>query len=164
MRSDPEDLMENLMMPAQERLMSKRDLARRAFVRQHDRNRKMHSRPKHYIALNREKLLDIEDGSMHHKGKSYKELVESINEDMKSLERIDKPMMIYKEEKQMTEEDKKVADEFLQKTKRVWYPLWTAIIILNSLALIAIYNQNKLIAKDASKIRFRERFRSYRYL
>ncbi len=38
------------------------------------------------------------------KGMTYKELVEDINKDLKALEQIEKPVMLYKEEKQIIAE------------------------------------------------------------
>ena len=47
-----------------------------------------------------EKIKDFYDGTANLKKMTYKEMVEDINRDMRALEQIERPVMLYKEEKQ----------------------------------------------------------------
>jgi len=93
--------------------------------------------------LEREKLLDMEDGTAQLRRMTYKELVQDMNQDLKALEQIEKPVALYKEEKQEIAERMQKQDESLKKVKMVVWPIWTVVIIVNSLLLIA-YNRQQV--------------------
>jgi len=58
--------------------------------------------------------------------------------------------------------EKEIKEQFVQ-AKRVMYPLWAIAIIINSLLVIGYYYQDKLIAKNAKKLRNRERNRAHQH-
>jgi hypothetical protein len=123
--------------------MSKRDLARQKFVQDHHRRTKIKKSLKNQLILEREKLLDMEDGTAQLRRMTYKELVQDMNQDLKALEQIEKPVALYKEEKQEIAERMQKQDESLKKVKMVVWPIWTVVIIVNSLLLIA-YNRQQV--------------------
>lgn len=143
--------------------MSKRDLARAKFIQKHRRALEIKKSVKNQLILETEKLKDIYDGTMQTKGMTYKELVEDINRNLKALGQMEKPIMLYKEEKQELAEKLKEQDESLQKVKRVVWPIWAVVIIVNSLLMVAYQRQQALIERNQSKIDAHEKFQSYKY-
>ena len=66
--------------------MNKRDMARIKFVQEHKRRQAIKKSYKNQLIIEREKILDMEDGTAQLKRMTYKELVEDINKDIKALE------------------------------------------------------------------------------
>jgi hypothetical protein len=56
------------------------------------------------LILETEKVKDFTDDTASLRRMTYKELVEDFNKDIKALEQIEKPVMVYKEEKTMMAE------------------------------------------------------------
>jgi len=79
MRSQPEELHENVMIPVARQKMNKRDLARMKFVQEHRRRQHINKNFKNKLIMEREKFLDIEEGTAQMKRMTYKELVEDMN-------------------------------------------------------------------------------------
>ncbi len=104
MRSQPEELSENLMVPVSRLKMNKRDLARARFVQNHRRNLEIKKSVKNQLILETEKIKDFSDDTAALRKMTYKELVEDMNKDLKALEQIEKPLMLFKEEKQILAE------------------------------------------------------------
>lgn len=94
---------------------------------------------------------------------TYRELVEDFNKDLKALEQIEKPVMVYKEEKQMMAEKEQKQEETLKKVSRVVWPMWTLIFIINTALAIAYQRQKVQIERNSLKIEAREKFNSYSY-
>lgn len=70
---------------------------------------------------------------------NYHELVEEINKDIKALQYIEKPLQLYKDEQAMLAEKLKVQDESLKSLKKVVYPFWSILIVVNGLLMIGYY-------------------------
>ena len=68
---------------------------------------------------------------------TYKELVEDMNKDIKALEYIEKPLILFKEEKEMIAERVKKQDESLKKVSKIVWPMWTLIFFINTALGIA---------------------------
>lgn len=88
-------------------------------------------------------MQDAEDGIAAAKKMTYHELVEEMNQDIKALEQIEKPLALYKDEKAQMAEIRKEQDETLEKVKRVVYPFWSIAFVINGLLLIGYYYQEK---------------------
>ncbi len=56
------------------------------------------------MILETERVKDFTDDTASLRRMTYKELVEDFNKDIKALEQIEKPVMVYKEEKTMMAE------------------------------------------------------------
>ena len=110
-----------------------------------------------------ERMKDIYDGTAHVKRMTYKELVEDMNADLKALEQIERPLALFKEGEAEVGETMKKQDESLKKVKRIVYPAWALIILVNSLLMIAYYKQDTLILKNQEKIDNYDRFQNYKY-
>jgi curved DNA-binding protein CbpA len=137
--SQPEELHQNIMQPVSRLKMSKRDLARARFVQQHNRKRQIIGSFKNTIIVESEKLKDVQEGVANLKKMTYKEMVEDINKDLRALEQIERPVALYKEEKQDIAERLQKQDESLNKLKRVVWPVWAVVILVNSLLMIGYY-------------------------
>ena len=161
MMSQPEELHQNIMQPVSRVKMSKRDLARAKFIQQHRRNREIKSSLKNTIIVESEKLKDIEEGVAHLKKMTYKEMVEDINRDIKALEQIERPVVLFKEEKQDIAERIQKQDESLTKLKRVVWPIWAIVIFVNSLLMIGYSRQERIIERNSQKLEAMEKFKSY---
>jgi hypothetical protein len=72
---------------------------------------------------------------------TYNELVEDMNKDLKALAQIEKPIMLYKEEKAYVEAVKLEQDESLKIVKKVVWPLWAIFILFNSVLMYAYGKQ-----------------------
>ena len=83
--------------------MSKKDKARMEFVRSHRRKQQVVRSIKNQIIMEGEKLKDMAQGLSHTKKMTYKELVEDMNQDLRAIQQIETPMMLFKEEKAMVE-------------------------------------------------------------
>ena len=83
-----------------------------------------------------EKIKDFEEGLTGLRKMTYKELVEDMNQDLKALEQIEKPIILFKEEKQEMAERIQKQDESLKKVKRVVYPAWALFFLVNTLLMI----------------------------
>lgn len=94
---------------------------------------------------------------------TYQELVSDMNQDLKALEQIEKPITLYKEEKQEVAERIQRQDESLKKVKMIVWPIWTVVIIVNSILLVAYNKQQVQIRRNQQKIDDLEKFNSYRY-
>lgn len=94
---------------------------------------------------------------------TYQELVSDMNQDLKALEQIEKPITLYKEEKQEVAERIQRQDESLKKVKMIVWPIWTVVIIVNSILLVAYNRQQVQIRRNQQKIDDLEKFNSYRY-
>eukprot|EP00347_Sterkiella_histriomuscorum_P009334 403341609 len=163
LRSSPDELHENFMQPVQMQKMSKRDKARQKFVREHRDKMLIKRSVSNSIIEQMEFIKDVEEGSHIHRNMNYKQLVEEMNKDLKALEQQERPIMLYKEEKQMMEEVRKKQDESLNTVRKIVYPFWIVAIMVNSILLIGYYYQDKIIEKDAKKISLRDQFKNYRY-
>lgn len=98
-------------------------------------------------------MKDFEEGTAGQKQMNYTELVEELNKDQQAIEQIDRPIVLYKSEKEI-----EVAREFAIKKKaksikRFTYPLWTLAIVVNSLLLVGYYKQDQLIRRNSEKLR-----------
>lgn len=159
--SQPEELHQNIMQPVSRLKMSKRDLARARFVQQHTRNRQVLGSLKNTLVVESERLKDVHEGLANLKKMTYKEMVEDINQDLRALEQIEKPVALFKEEKQEVAERLQRQDESLKKLKRVVWPVWAVVIVANSLLMLAYYRQERLIARNAQKLEALDKFKSY---
>ena len=74
------------MVPTQRLKMNKRDMARIKFVQEHRRRQAIKRSYKNQLIVEREKILDMEEGVAQIKRMTYRELVEDINKDIKALE------------------------------------------------------------------------------
>ncbi len=121
--------------------MSKRDKALMKFVADHRKNRMIKQSVKNRVIIIQETLRDIEEGpeEMKLKRMNYKKLVHEMNEDMKALEHSEKPIVLFKESKEMMEQMKQETEKKLESVKKVVYPVWAIIIAFNSVLLIAYY-------------------------
>jgi len=79
MRTDPDQLSENLMQPVAQQKMSRRDIARARFVQQFRRKQRIKESARLTLQQELEFLKDFEDGVAGLKDKKYMELVEHIN-------------------------------------------------------------------------------------
>ena len=98
MRSTPEELSEELMQPVQKQKMSRRDLARQKFIQEFRRKQMQKESLKNRAIVEYERYQDIEAGIEAEKHKTYQELVDDINKDMKAIEHINRPLALYKDE------------------------------------------------------------------
>ena len=92
---------------------------------------------------------------------SYAELVEDMNEDRKALEQIESPLALFKDQEAQIAEVKKKQDESLKKVKKVYYPMMTFAIIINSLLIIGYYYQDKQIKRNSVRIARQEKLATY---
>ncbi len=69
----------------------------------------------------------------------YAQLVEEINKDQQLLQYVEKPLVLYQDEKAALAEIQKEQQESLKQVKKVVYPFWTIAMIFNSLLLIGYY-------------------------
>ena len=81
MQTRPEELSEEFMKPEHLRKMSKRDLARAAFVREFRKKQKIKHSLKLSVEVELEKMKDFEEGIAGKKKMKYAELVEELNKD-----------------------------------------------------------------------------------
>ncbi len=84
-------------------------------------------------------MHDAEDGLAGTKKMTYHELVDEINQDIKALEHIEKPLALFKDEKAQMAEVKKEQEETLNKVRRVVYPFWSIAFVINGILLIGYY-------------------------
>ena len=82
---------------------------------------------------------DTEDGIAGTKKMTYQELVDEINQDIKALEHIEKPLALFKDEKAQMAEVIKEQEETLNKVRRVVYPFWSIAFVINGILLIGYY-------------------------
>lgn len=156
MRSKPQDM--RVMEPEIFRKMSRRDIARLKFVTKKREEAKINSSVKLRFQRERLKLLDFHEfGGIEQK--NYDQLVEEINQNYKMLENVDKPLQIYKSEKDLVTEEIKRQDETISKARRVIYPIFAMALFINSLIIIGIYYQNKQSDKNAPKLEMRRQIR-----
>lgn len=87
------------MQPEWIKKMSKRDKARQQFIRAHRKRQRINNSPRAIIQEELDKLRDAEEGIAQVKQMNYQQLVEEINRDIKAIEHIEKPLMLYKDEK-----------------------------------------------------------------
>ena len=140
MRSHPEEL--RVMEPIIFRKMSRRDIARMKFVTKRRQRDKINSSFKLKFQEQRLKLLDVQEhGGMEQK--SYKQLVEEINQNYKRLENVDKPLQVYKDDKEVVQQIIKKQDETISRARKIIYPIFGIAFLINSLILIGIYYQKK---------------------
>lgn len=78
--------MEDFLKPDYLKKMSKRDLARQAFVRGFKKKQAIKSSLKNQVIVEMEKMKDFEDGIAGHKELKYDQLVAELNKDRLSLE------------------------------------------------------------------------------
>ena len=86
----------------------------------------------------------------------YEQIVESINQDMKQLESIERPIVLYEEGKSELAEIQKKRDAVLTEVKNIWYPLWILLAIINSSFIIGYYYQEKLMKKGQRRIEIQD--------
>jgi hypothetical protein len=86
------------MQPVARQKLSRRDLARARFVQQHRRQREIDRSIKNRITVEIEKMKDMNEGITSLKKMTYKELVEDMNQDLRALEQIERPLALFKEE------------------------------------------------------------------
>ncbi|CAI2374975.1 unnamed protein product [Moneuplotes crassus] len=154
MRSHPEEL--KVMEPEIFKKMSRRDIARLKYVTKRRQMDKINSNLKLRLQHERLKILDVtQDGGMDQK--SYDQIVEDINRNYKQLENVEKPLQVYKTEKEMIIEKKKQQDVQISKAKRYVYPFFGIAFVINSILLIGYYYQDK----EAKKF---DKFDKYRDL
>ena len=99
MRSNPEDLQEQIMQPDWIRKMSKRDKARHEFVMKYRHRLTVDNSVRHTVEQHLEWLEDAKEGRAHLRDMKYAQLVEEINKDQQLLQYVEKPLMLYKDEK-----------------------------------------------------------------
>ena len=158
MRSHPEEL--KVMEPELFRKMSRRDIARLKYVTKRRRQDKINSSLKLRFQQERLKLLDIkEDGGMEQK--SYDQIVEEINQNYKRLENVDKPLQVYKDEKELVQEKIKEQDESLKKARRYIYPAFGIAFIINAMIIIGVYYQKKEGDKFKRRDQMKEMMNNY---
>ena len=92
---------------------------------------------------------------------NYSELVDELNKDMKSLEYINKPLTLYKDEQASMAEIKIQQDESLKAIKKFVYPFWSILFDFNGLLFIGYFYQDKLISKGQTRIDRLEKFDQY---
>ena len=158
MRSHPEELkvMEHDMI----KKMSRRDIARMTFVRKRREMEKINKSIRLRLRQEQLKLHDVlEHGGMEQK--NYDQLVEEINRNYKQLEQIDRPMMIYKSEKEMVAEKIKEQDETISTFKKYFYPIVAFAFVVNAIILIGVYYQNKQIDQQAPIWETRDKMREF---
>ena len=99
MRSNPEDLQEQIMQPDWIRKMSKRDKARHEFVMKYRHRLTVDNSVRHTVEQHLEWLEDAKEGRAHLRDMKYAQLVDEINKDQQLLQYVEKPLMLYKDEK-----------------------------------------------------------------
>lgn len=62
-----------------------------------------------------------------------------MNQDIKALEYIEKPLALYKDEQTQLAEQRKQQDDTLKKVKKVVYPAWSIVFVINGILLIGYY-------------------------
>lgn len=98
MRSSPEELYEQVMVPWHERQLSRRDKARLNYVRKFRAEQQLKSSIREMIREQREFMQEVEDGTALLKQMNYNELVEEVNKDLKQIEEMNNPLVIKKEQ------------------------------------------------------------------
>ena len=78
--------MEEFLVPDYIKKMSKRDLARKAFVKNFKKKQAIKQSLRNAATVEMEKLKDFEEGVAASKEMKYAELVEELNRDRKSIE------------------------------------------------------------------------------
>ena len=81
MRSNPEDLQEQIMQPDWIRKMSKRDKARHEFVMKYRHRLTVDNSVRHTVEQHLEWLEDAKEGRAHLRDMKYAQLVDEINKD-----------------------------------------------------------------------------------
>jgi len=142
MQTRPEELSEDFMKPEHLRKMSRRDLARAAFVREFKKKQAIKQSLKLQVEVELEKMKDFEEGVAGHKKMNYAELVDELNKDQRAIEQIDRPIVLYKSEQEIEVARKKEVEKKATNIKRVTYPFWALAIIVNSLLMVGYYQQD----------------------
>lgn len=91
LRSNPDELGEDLMQMQHEKKMSRRDKARSAFVREFRKKQEIKANLHNTLTMEREKWLDIQEQLKYQSAKplkdmKYMELVDVLNKDLEALE------------------------------------------------------------------------------
>ena len=149
------------MQPDWIRKMSKRDKARHEFVMKYRHRLTVENSVRHTVEQHLEWLEDAKEGRAHLRDMKYAQLVEEINKDQQLLQYVEKPLVLYQDEKAALAEIQKEQQESLKQVKKVVYPFWTIAMIFNSLLLIGYYYQDKQIMKGQARIDQLEKFNSY---
>ncbi|TNV86325.1 hypothetical protein FGO68_gene2055 [Halteria grandinella] len=161
MRSNPEELHDNIMVPVARQKMNKKDLLRLRFVQQHRLKREGQRTLRNQITVEIEKMRDFQEGITATKKMTYAELVEDLNKDLKAIEQMEKPLQLFKDEAAQVAAIKKQQDESLQQVKKVVWPLWAIFITFNSILMYAYSKQKMQIQRNSEKIAALDKFQSY---
>lgn len=69
-------------------------------------------------------------------------------------------MALYKSERDLEVARELQIKETVTKARRIAYPVWTLMFIINGLLVIGYYYQDKLIVRNSKKLANRERLRA----
>lgn len=141
--------------------MSRRDVARIQFIQKFRRKQRIKNSVKLRLQDELEFMRDVADGTAGLKQMNYMQLVDHINQDLKALEFQDKPLTLYKDEQATLAEVRKKQDETLAKVKKIAWPFWFGVFVVNTVLLIGYARQDYLIKRGQQRVDIEKKMSNY---
>lgn len=100
-QTNPDEMMEEFLVPDHQKNYSKRDKARQQFIAAFRKKKAIRSSLKNTVTVELERMKDFEEGSAALKEMKYDQLVEELNKDRQAIGQIDRPLQLYKTEQEV---------------------------------------------------------------